>query len=241
MRIHFVIPAYNESQRLPAYLESLLPAIEASELDITVQVIENGSTDEDVEQLQAAIQRLYNLYIHLLPLERLPNGRGKGRAVYHGWKMSPDADILGFVDADGSIAAPELIRLSHEAAARPHEALFGSRVTMLGKTIDRTPLRHVSGRLFASLVHFITGIPIHDSQCGIKLVPANWFYKVQNQMEEAGFLFDVELLFQLRQSGIAIREVPIDWHDTPGGHISLLRDSWSMSRGLLRLKKRFDP
>lgn len=240
MRIHFVIPAFNESRRLPAYLEKLLPAIDSSGLDLSLQIIENGSDPEDVDRLKDAIRHLDLRYYSLLPLEHLPQGRGKGKAIHHGWKMSPEADILGFVDADGSITAEELIRLCRLAEAHPGEAVFGSRISMLGKKIERTLLRHITGRLFATLVHLVTGIPVHDSQCGIKLVPSRWFYQVQHQLREGGFLFDVELLYQLRHSGIPVREEPIDWQDVPGGHISLLRDSWTMFLGLLRLKKRFE-
>ncbi len=239
MRIHFVIPAYNESLRLPGYLEALLPAIDASALDISIQIIENGSDQEDIDRLTSSIQHLSENYYFLLPIEHLPSGRGKGKAIHHGWKMSPEADLLGFVDADGSISAGELIRLCRLAASQPDHALFGSRITLLGKTIKRSPLRHLAGRFFANIVRLVTGIPIHDSQCGVKLVPSDWFYRVQHHLSESGFLFDVELLYQLRRSGIPIREEPIDWQDVPGGHISLLRDSWAMLWGLLRLKKRF--
>jgi dolichyl-phosphate beta-glucosyltransferase len=57
-------------------------------------------------------------------------------------------------------------------------------------------------------------------------------------MCEDGYLFDIEMLLLASQRGLRIAEVPIEWHEMPGGKLSLWRDAWSMHRQLRRLHRK---
>ena len=98
--------------------------------------------------------------------------------------------------------------------------------------------RHLLGRVYATLVSELLAVPVYDSQCGLKLVPRAAFERVADRLEVRGFAFDVELMVALLDTGCAIQEVPIDWHEVPGGKVSLLRDSWRMARDVWRIRAR---
>jgi ABC-type transport system substrate-binding protein len=51
-------------------------------------------------------------------------------------------------------------------------------------------------------------------------------------------LLDVELLAALYDNGCAVQEIPIAWHETPGGHVHLIRDSFRMARDVWRVRQK---
>jgi dolichyl-phosphate beta-glucosyltransferase len=170
----------------------------------------------------------------------LDANRGKGGAVRAGWDTAmSEHDWVGFVDADGAISASEVCRLLQLASSSPPDtAWFGSRVRMLGKTIERSALRHLSGRVFATLVGLSITPAVYDSQCGIKFVPTAAYRRVASWLREDGFCFDVELLAALLDAGIAVVEEPIDWRDQPESRVSFWRDAWRMFLGVRRIRAR---
>ena len=42
---------------------------------------------------------------------------------------------------------------------------------MRGKKLERSLMRHLTGRVFATLVGIMIDSEIYDSQCGFKLIP----------------------------------------------------------------------
>jgi glycosyltransferase involved in cell wall biosynthesis len=234
-----VIPCYRESGRLPHFLTELCPVIDALG-GVSVLVVDDGSGANEAAATRASIETLRPHHSCLLPLLELPSNLGKGGAVYEGWsKAGDDCDWLAFVDADGSCSASEtarLIQLTRVATLAPPAALFASRVKMLGRSVERQFKRHLLGRVFATLVSELLNIPVYDSQCGLKLVPKSAFQSIQPRLTITGFAFDVDLLVALMDHGTAVIEVPIDWHEEPGGKVHLLRDSWRMACDVWKIR-----
>ena len=118
------------------------------------------------------------------------------------------------------------------------DAFFASRCKILGRTVQRSWLRHVCGRVFATLVAVATGIPVYDSQCGFKLIRRRCYEAIRSRLREKRFAFDVELLVALRQSGARVIEVPIDWFDVPGSKLHFLRDTAQMLAAVIGMRMR---
>lgn len=233
-----VIPCYHESGRVGPFLRELCDAMTALG-GVTVRVVDDGSDAAEKTRMQAIIDAQRALTPCLVEPLFHPENLGKGGAVYSAWRAEKSADWLAFVDADGSCAASEvarLILLARESA--PQTALFASRVKMLGHRVERDFSRHLVGRVYATLVSELLDIPVYDSQCGLKLVPRAAFEAVSARLGISGFAFDVELLAALLDSGCAVQEVPISWHETPGGKVRVLRDSWRMAQDVWRIRQR---
>lgn len=238
------IPCYQESARLPSFFETLCPALSVAPFTTRIVVVDDGSGEAEAERTREIVARAAERWPALLAAPVfLSANHGKGGAVYAGWE-SAEADaaaLLCFVDADGSVPAAEVVRLVSELLADRAErwqAIFGSRVKLLGSRVERLPSRHYVGRVFATLVTLITGLTVYDSQCGLKVVRRTAYVTIAGELAEHRFVFDVELALRLLRHGCAIREVPIDWTEVPGSKVRLLRDSWRMATGLLRIRER---
>ncbi|HWU87904.1 MAG TPA: glycosyltransferase, partial [Kofleriaceae bacterium] len=173
--VSLVIPAYNEGERLPPYMAQLVeeglrhpsPAVE-------LIVSDDGSAPEHARRLreyagaaQDALARAASPHrIAYVAAER--NG-GKGSAIRRGWHhAAPEAEWLGFLDADGSVKAGEVFRLTAQAAASPDvDVLAGSRIAMAGRLVMRSRLRHLQGRLFAALAEQQLQLRCYDTQCRV--------------------------------------------------------------------------
>jgi dolichyl-phosphate beta-glucosyltransferase len=236
--VHLVIPCFQESGRIGPFLAELCEVTHQLG-DVTIRVIEDGSDDAEAERMRAIIMPLCEKHPHLLEPLFMPDNLGKGGAVYAGWNLEKHADWLGFVDADGSCSAAEGAHLIARAREQltPHTALFASRLGQFGKQVHRQWKRRFIGHVFGSLVATLLGIRIHDSQCGLKLIPRSAYERIAPFLIIHGFAFDVELLAALHDIGVPFLEVPIEWFEVPGGHVHLIRDSYRMARDVWRVRQ----
>lgn len=238
-QVHLVVPCYRESARIGSFLPDLC-ALMDSLGGITVQVVEDGSGPEEQSKMRALITRWRGEYACLQePLFLLEN-LGKGGAVYAGWSQAAeDVEWLGFVDADGACPASETKRLIQMTRSGDHDtqALFASRVKMLGRDVRRLLKRHLLGRIYATLVSELLDIPIYDSQCGLKLVSKKAYASIASSLKIQGFAFDVELLVKLLDSQCRVIEVPIDWQEIPGGKVRLVHDAIAMSKDVWSIRQ----
>jgi dolichyl-phosphate beta-glucosyltransferase len=237
--VHLVIPCYQESGRVGPFLAELCEATQALG-GVTVRVVEDGSDAAEVARMREIITPLSRKHAHLLSPLFLSQNVGKGGAVYAGWDQASQVDWLAFVDADGSCSATEVASLIQRARQQPEPltALFASRWDQTSTKVQRQWKRRLIGRIFGMLVSTLLSIPIHDSQCGLKLIPRTAYQRIAPMLRIRGFAFDVELLAALHDSGCAFEEISIAWHETPGGHVHLIRDSIRMARDVLAIRKR---
>jgi dolichyl-phosphate beta-glucosyltransferase len=246
--ISVVIPAYNEGEHLPLFVENLTrvflpqpaPAVEFI-------VSDDGSAPEHSERqrvsVEAAQARLEaegspHRFVYL----RAERNGGKGSAIRAGWShANPEAPWLAFLDADGAVSAEEFHRLAVLASGSPEaDVIVGSRVKMAGRRIERSLLRHLQGRIFATLTESRFQLGFYDTQCGVKLLRASLLRPLLGLLQENRWLLDVELLALMQRQGARALEVPIDWEDPGQSKVIPGLDAAKMFWGLLRLKQRLD-
>jgi glycosyltransferase involved in cell wall biosynthesis len=237
-----VIPHYNDTERLRPFLGNLMNKLPRH---FSILVSDDGSSPHEQEKLTSLVHKLNSTSreqcgARLLPPIATSRNTGKGGAVCRGWGQSEGFSLLAFADADGAVSAEEIVRAesyfrSSECTA---DALFANRVKMLGRSIHRSFIRHFSGRVFATLVSELTNTPVYDSQCGLKILKADAYQKIQPYLSVQGFAFDVEVLLFLLKSGCRVIEFPVDWNDVEGSKVSLLRDSFRMAYQVLKIKNR---
>jgi glycosyltransferase involved in cell wall biosynthesis len=221
-----VIPAYNESARIPATLESVIAAIRANQWNAEVIVVNDGSTDSTAQLVsEIALQA---------PEVRLienPGNRGKGYSVRSG-VLQAHGEIVMFTDADLSAPMEEAGRLFAAIAAGADIAI-GSRWLESGRQTHRQPLyRQFFGRCFNAVCRMVMHLPFADTQCGFKAftrAAAQTVFQLQT-IERWGF--DPEILFIAIKRGYSIVEVPVSWAHDARTRMSYLKDGMQMLKEL---------
>jgi dolichyl-phosphate beta-glucosyltransferase len=210
-----VIPAYNESARLPRTLERLDAYLRAAHPDHEILVVDDGSTDSTAAAARAAGLRA------LTVIDYAPN-RGKGHAVRRGMLAARGVRRL-MTDADLSTPIEDLERLSKAIDAGADVAI-GSRALPDSNVEVRQPwYREAMGRLFNVCVRLLVLPDLRDTQCGFKLFTAAAAEAAFGPAILDGFSFDVESLYIARGRGLRIAEIGVTWRNHEATHVSLRR------------------
>lgn len=245
-RTLLVVPCFNEERRLqPDVFRAFAKAWSKGRF----LLVDDGSTDRTfsiLEGLQTSMPGSFDVL-------RLPHNVGKAEAVRSGVRKAfqSDAEFVGFWDAD--LATPlETVALFEDVfRERPTvEMVLGARVRLLGKRIERNPVRHYLGRVFATTVAFTLSMEIYDSQCGAKVFRAT--DEVRAVFETpfvSRWIFDVELLARFirfkRAAGVRdvealLYELPLpEWHDKKGSKLRTV-DFWRALLDLWRIHRMLD-
>ena len=161
-----MVPCYNEEKRLDvtAFRDFVAQPSGASLL-----FVDDGSRDQTVQVVER-VRSGFESRVEILRCER--NG-GKAEAVHRGMNQLLEQGwwtYIGFWDADLATPLNAVADFIGILESRPDiEMVFGSRVKLLGRDIQRRPTRHYLGRVFATVVSNILRMPIYDTQCGAKL------------------------------------------------------------------------
>ena len=221
-----VVPCYNEARRLNTRAFS---RFRASGHWVEFLFVNDGSTDDTLEVLKRTQCESPDT---VRVRDQQPN-QGKAEAVRTGMleALETDADFVGYWDADLATPLDAVPRFLAVFEDRPGVNLvLGSRVKLLGRTIDRHAWRHYLGRVFATLVSEMLHLAVYDTQCGAKLFRStDVLRRVLTRPFTTSWLFDVEILARLiteHPDGTAavarsLYELPLDeWRDVPGSKLT---------------------
>jgi len=241
-----VVPCYNEGHRLPV---ARFQDFAAKNPGVTFLFVDDGSSDHTVSVLDE-MKRVLPQAIDVL---RLPRNEGKGEAVRQGIQagFSRGARFLAFWDADLATPLDVLPAFREVFDQRPEvDIVLGSRVKLLGRHIERRPLRHYLGRVFATAASFTLDLPVYDTQCGAKMFRATpEVAEVFAEPFSSRWIFDVELLaryLRLRRGAPGgppverhLFELPLPvWTDVAGSKVRP-RDFFVALAELLRIHRRY--
>jgi dolichyl-phosphate beta-glucosyltransferase len=239
-----VIPAYNESRRIPATLRAVLASIRANAWDAEVIVVNDGSTDSTAQLVREFAREAPEIRL----LEN-PRNHGKGYSVRNGM-LQARGEVVMFTDSDLSSPIEEAANLFSAIAAGADIAI-GSRWLESSRQTQRQPLyRQFFGRCFNAVTRMVMRLPFADTQCGFKAftrAAAQTVFQLQT-IERWGF--DPEILFIALKRGFRVVEVPVAWAHDERTRMSYLKDGMKMLEELAivrwnallgRYNKRIEP
>lgn len=227
--LSIVIPAHNEENRLPATLEQVFLFLEKQTFPYEVIVVENGSSDRTFEIAREFAARHANFHV-------IQNDwRGKGLAVQRGMKEAR-GEYLFFCDADLSMPVEEISKFLPPQLEEMDIAI-ASREAPGSVRYDEPYYRHLTGRVFNTLIRLLVLPGLQDTQCGFKCIRAAVAEDIFPRQTLTGWAFDVELLYIARHRGYEIVEIPIHWYFNDDSKISVFHDSLRMFLDLLRIRQ----
>lgn len=226
--LSIIIPAHNEQSRLAQTLDELLRFTTSQSYTSEIIIVENASIDHTLAIANEYAGKHKNFIV-------LHDDRpGKGLAVKTGM-LAASGDYRFICDADLSMPATEISRFLPPALAGV-EIGIASREAPGAIRYNEPPLRHLSGRVFNTLVRIIVLHGLQDTQCGFKCFTRKAAETLFPLQTIPGWTFDVEILAMAQKLGMTIAEVPIPWYYHGDSKVRVIRDSLKMTRDLFRIR-----
>ncbi|MBX6351652.1 MAG: glycosyltransferase, partial [Clostridia bacterium] len=210
-----ILPAYNESARLPATLMALDEARADLFSDAEVIIADDGSSDATWDIIrEAARERPW------LGAVRLSRHMGKGAALRQALALSRH-DRVVCTDADLSFDMNDIVAVAD--ALHRFDVVAGARADGSPARIGRRFVHWTFQRILKVLG--LGAAP--DPQCGLKGFRRPAIDALLPRCRIAGFAFDAEALLVARLNGFRIGVHPVSrWVDRPGSRVRPLRDGW---------------
>jgi glycosyltransferase involved in cell wall biosynthesis len=157
MDLSLVIPAYNEHESLPELVDWIARVCEAEGYRYEILIVDDGSDDgtwaviRQLAETRPAVQGL-----------RFRRNYGKSAALNQGFQESRGKVVIT-LDADlqdSPDEIPELVRMIREEGYDLVSGWKQKRYDPLSKTVP--------SKLYNAVTRWLTGIPLHDFNCGLK-------------------------------------------------------------------------
>lgn len=220
-----IVPCFNEASRLD--VQKFLQCTETYEW-LHFLFVDDGSTDDTGRILDL----LCRSHPKRLAWIRLEKNAGKAEAVRNGFLKALEGEFsyIGYWDADLATPLRTIPKFCEILENREIDLVIGSRVKLLGRNIQRRPLRHYLGRVFATGASLVLRLPVYDTQCGAKIFRNKKDLKIVFSIPfHVRWTFDVEVLarFMMIESlmgGASVErttvEYPLEeWIDIAGSKV----------------------
>lgn len=227
-QISVILPAFNEGAVIADSIRRVASALDDKDYEIVV--VDDGSTDDTAAKAsQVAAENSRVKFVHYQP------NRGKGYALKQG-VANAIGELIAFLDADADLHPGQLLTLWDVMQRDRADVVIGSKRHRDSKLNYPLARRVVSWGYF-TMAHFLFGLPVHDTQTGIKLFRREVLEQVLPKLEVKGFAFDLELLVAIHLYGYSIAEAPVILTFGPGATppLELLDASWHVAVDTLRV------
>jgi len=197
--LSIIMPAYNEAAHIFANLQRVCDALKGQRFEIIV--VDDGSRDETFSESQRAAAS--GLPVHAVRQEQ---NRGKGASLFHGFEFATGT-LIAFFDSDLEIAPENLLALMDVMKRENADVVAGVKDLQANQF---PPLRRLMSRAYRSMVSFLFGLAITDTQTGIKLFRREVLADSIPRVSARRFAFDIELLVAASRFGYHIVEQPVE-------------------------------
>lgn len=194
-----VVPFYNPGKALVRHVEDVVSILEHERISFEVIAVSDGSTDGSQDALFG---------LSSVRLVELPTNQGKGAALRVGLSQGR-GKYLGFIDGDGDIPASQLHSFIEEIRTSTPDFVLGSKLHH-GSQVVYPFMRRLYSVGYQRLTWLLFGLPVRDTQTGIKLIRRDVLAAILPRTRETGFAFDLELLVVANRLGLSdFSELPV--------------------------------
>ena len=215
MKLTIVIPVLNEEQSVEQVARDCLQAragiiAQTRVTEVFVVVVSDGSTDRTVEIARSIPE------VTTVVFER---NQGYGAAIQRGWQEH-DAELLAFLDGDGTCRADFFVPLINALLAEDAEVVIGSR---MGRGSKMPRLRRLGNLFFAFLLGLLAQQRVSDSASGMRVVRRRALPRLLPLPR--GLQFTPAMSARALMSGVKVVEVEMAYAERQGrSKLSVVRD-----------------
>lgn len=204
-----VVPTYDEAETLPSILDRLRASLPSAD----VLVVDDGSPDGTADV--AAARATLDPAVHVLR-RSVKDGLGAAYLAGFDWGIERGYEVLVQMDADGSHAPEQLVRLLTPLAWA--DVVIGSRYVAGGHVVD-WPGRRLAlskgGNLYTRMA---VRLPVSDATGGYRAYRASALVTLDlTRVQSQGYCFQVDMTRRAVRAGLRVVEVPITFTERSVG------------------------
>jgi glycosyltransferase involved in cell wall biosynthesis len=197
--VSVIIPALNEEEPIAGVVRECL----ATGLPDDLIVVDNGSTDRTAQRAREAGARVVTAH------------RGYGRACAAGVRaLSPDCQIVVFLDGDGSDVPAMMNKLVDPIARGAQDFVIGSRTRGQREPGSMNFQQILSGRIAGFILRLLYGVRYTD-MCPFRAIRRDALAKLD--MREETYGWNLEMQMKAGRAGVRILEIPVNHRRRAGG------------------------
>jgi glycosyltransferase involved in cell wall biosynthesis len=194
------MPMYNEELYAAANILETDNYFKKTGIKYEIIVMDDGSKDRTFLKASKTARKHIKVY-------KLAKNQGKGQALREAFRKCT-GDLVMFLDGDLDIHPKQFEVLFDVMNRENADVVIGS------KRHPQSVLHYPAGRRIMSSVYFFIvkiffGLPLRDTQTGIKIYKRAVLDRVFHKMLIKGYAFDLELLVLADHNGFKISEAPV--------------------------------
>ncbi len=158
MDISVIVPLYNEEESLPELFQWIKRVMDEHHFTYEVIFVNDGSTDHSWEVIESLGKD--NAEVKGIKFRR---NYGKSAALYCGFDKA-QGDVVITMDADLQDSPDEIPELYRMITEEKYDLVSGWKK----KRYDSKLTKNLPSKLFNATTRIISGIKLHDFNCGLK-------------------------------------------------------------------------
>lgn len=202
-KLSIVMPCYNLANIIFDNVKKV-DALFRGVLSYEIILVDDGSADSTALELRRAEETFAGVVKPIF----LHSNQGKGAALAAGFKASRGSHIL-LLDGDLDLNPSYIWRFFDEMVSKDADVVIGSKMHRESK-VDYPFRRRVASLVYYTLVKVLVGLPVHDTQTGMKLFKRDALEYAFLRMLSKRFAFDLEVLSIIHNKGYKVCEAPIE-------------------------------
>ncbi|MEK7113189.1 MAG: glycosyltransferase [Patescibacteria group bacterium] len=200
-----IVPAYKQEKTIARDLKNVEQTLMQGlpeDYDFEIICVVDGQEDDTEREAKKAVSE----HIKVLSYEE---NRGKGFAVRHGMK-SAKGGVISFLDAGMDISPKGIMMLMSHMDWYNADIIVGSKRHPVSR-VNYPLLRHLLSMGYHLLVKLFFGLPLTDTQSGIKIFKRKVVEKILPRLLVKRYAMDIEMLAVAKYLGFGrIYEAPIE-------------------------------
>lgn len=191
---------YNEELYAAANILETDKYFKNLKINYEIIIMDDGSKDMTFRKARKMKKRHIRIF-------RIKKNQGKGHALKEAFKKSK-GDLVMFLDGDLDIHPRQFEVLFEIMQKEKADIVIGSK--RHPESILHYPLkRKIISSVYFFIVKILFGLPLRDTQTGIKLFKREALSKTFHKLLIKGYAFDLELLVLAHHYGYKISEAPV--------------------------------
>lgn len=153
-----IVPLFNEAESLPELVRWIARTLDGRGWEYEIIMVDDGSTDGSwkvVRELAEADGRIHGI--------RFRRNYGKSAALYHGFKAA-GGNVVVTMDADLQDSPEEIPEMYRMVTEDGWDVVSGWKQHRQ----DNKLTKNLPSKLYNATARWITGIHLHDMNCGLK-------------------------------------------------------------------------